>query len=149
VATPLGAPVPLVREEPPPRWVTVAPGITARFLVEGRGTAMMLYRIEAGTQFELHHHGFPEFGVILSGEGRVVLEGERRTVRAGDSYYLPPNVRHGFGTPDRGEPVVLVDVSSELERIEPNPSRDYLLALARAATQRIGPLVAEFEGPRA
>ncbi len=98
---------------------------------------MMLYRIDAGTRFDLHRHGFPELGVILSGEARVSLAGEERPVRPGDSYYIPPDTPHGFLLPDVGEPVLLIDVSSELSGNSEAISPDAILELARTVTRRL------------
>lgn len=123
--------------DPQSRWVSIAPGVTVRRLAEGGGTAMMLYRIDAGTRFDLHRHDFPELGVILSGEARVSLSGEERPVRPGDSYYIPPNTLHGFLLPDAGEPVVLIDVSSELSERAEGISPDAILELARSVTRRL------------
>ncbi|HTT72589.1 MAG TPA: cupin domain-containing protein [Thermoplasmata archaeon] len=129
------------QEEPPPRWVSIAPGMQMRPLVEGSGTLMFLYRIEAGTQITEHRHSYPALGVVLSGEGFLVLDGEQRGIRAGDSYYMPPNVSHGFAMPPRGEPVVLVDVSSGLDQLEERLTVESILELARSVARRDAPLV--------
>ena len=119
--------------------MTIVPGVMARLLIEGRGTAMMLYRIEPGTRLQLHRHPFPELGVVLAGEGRVTMPDGERVVRVGDSYYIPPNSEHGWAMPTQGEPVVLVDVSSELGALDEEGSRDAAIELARAAARRYAP----------
>jgi len=55
----------------------------------------MLYQIAPGSRFALHAHPFPELGLILSGAGIVLVDGDERSAVAGDSYYFPATVRHG------------------------------------------------------
>jgi quercetin dioxygenase-like cupin family protein len=121
----------------PAPWVQIGPGISARLLVEGHGTAMMLYRLDPGSRFEQHHHDFPELGVVLSGEGTFRLADGARRVRAGDSYYFPANTEHGFVTAMTNEPVVMVDVSAELSAGAADRSADAIIEQARSAARRV------------
>lgn len=72
----------------------------------------MLYQLEPGTRFQLHSHPYPELGLILSGEGLMIVGKDRRRAASGDSYYFPGLVEHGFIVPGDGDPVVLLDVSA-------------------------------------
>ncbi len=95
---------------PSDRWVRVEPGLEMRALVEGGGTALVLYRIEPGVTFRPHRHPAPEYGTVILGRGRLLLEGGRRTLAEGDSYYVPKDVEHGFDSPPQPGPVVLLHV---------------------------------------
>lgn len=101
-----------IRKESAPSWSSPVPGVRVRPLVEGAGTALMLYQIEPGTQFQLHAHPFPELGLIISGAGVLVTPSEERAAAGGDSYFFPASMEHGFRVPDGGDPVVLLDVLS-------------------------------------
>jgi quercetin dioxygenase-like cupin family protein len=80
-------------------------------MVEGNGSAIVLYRIDPGTRFESHTHDLSELGVILAGEGLFVTEGGSRIVREGDSFFIPPGTRHGFEVPRTGGTVMMMNVT--------------------------------------
>lgn len=81
-----------------------------RPLVEGAGTGLFLYRLEPGLEFRPHRHDFPEYGTLILGRGRLLLDGGARELSEGDSYYVPANVDHGFDSPVQPGPVVLLHV---------------------------------------
>lgn len=81
-----------------------------RPLVEGAGTGLFLYRLEPGLEFRPHRHDFPEYGTMILGRGRLLLDGGARELSEGDSYYVPANVDHGFDSPVQPGPVVLLHV---------------------------------------
>lgn len=64
------------------------------------GSRFFDYRIssyEPGAHVESHVHAVQEqIYHVLSGEGILVLDGERRLVRASDVTYIPPGVVHEF-----------------------------------------------------
>ncbi len=91
-------------------WVKVEPGLEMRPLVEGGGTALVLYRLEPGVTFRPHRHPNPEYGTLILGRGRLLLEGTNRVLEEGDSYYVPRDVEHGFDSPPQPGPVVLLHV---------------------------------------
>ena len=90
-------------------WITEAPGVRSRAMVDEQGAALRMYRMEPGLRFSMHQHAFPEFGVLLSGEGRILFESGSRDVRAGDSFYLAPGTLHGFESLPAGEEVVFLN----------------------------------------
>lgn len=70
---------------------------------------MVLYRIEPGRVFPLHTHPHAQFGTILEGGGVFRVGDQSWTVRAGDGYYVPPDVPHELHT-DGAKPSVILDV---------------------------------------
>lgn len=64
------------------------------------GSRFFDYRIssyEPGAHVESHVHAVQEqIYHVLSGEGVLILDGERRLVRANDVTYIPPGVVHEF-----------------------------------------------------
>jgi mannose-6-phosphate isomerase-like protein (cupin superfamily) len=100
-----------LREEEAPKWVVLAPGVRSRPLVEGGGTALLLYQVESGVRLETHIHDYSEFGVMISGEAHIDIGEEERDLREGDSFYIPPRCPHGFSVRPGKGPAVVLDVS--------------------------------------
>jgi quercetin dioxygenase-like cupin family protein len=123
-------------------WVKVTPGVEMRALVEGEGTALVLYRIEPGLQFAPHSHRFPEYGTIVVGRGKLLLEKAPRDVREGDSYYIPSGLNHGFETYP-GSPVVMLHVAVGLAAPLRVPMFRHLEGRTRALVRRIASANAE------
>lgn len=136
VVTPVRPRSPTVQNEPPPQWIDAAPGVRMRLLVEGAGTTIILYRIDPGTHFESHRHAFGELGVVLQGAGRMLVDGEERDLRAGESYYLPPECPHGLDVADGAEPMVLIDVSAFLPSDLPQPPVSQIRDLTAQVVRR-------------
>ena len=91
-------------------WVRLGDGVEVRPLVEGGGTALMLYRMEGGTEYPLHAHAHAEYGTVILGRGRLTLEVGSKTLNEGDSYYIPAKVAHGASLPPQPNPLVVLHV---------------------------------------
>lgn len=90
-------------------WNRIGPGVDQRLLAEVAAATMQLYRLGSSTQVPEHRHPEGQIGFILQGGGTHVVDGSTEEVRAGDSYYIPPGVAHGFASV-AGEETLLVDV---------------------------------------
>jgi quercetin dioxygenase-like cupin family protein len=93
----------------------------ARCLLEERGTAIMLYRMEPGLRFAPHQHSSAELGVVLSGEGRLLLATDSRPVRAGDTFFVAPGTPHGFETFPNGSEAVVLNAVCPTRLDDPRP----------------------------
>jgi quercetin dioxygenase-like cupin family protein len=111
---------PEARTDPqdPPRFVSVddilglhpaGPGLTLR-PVFGRNLTMSFVSMEPHTEAPVHQHAEEQIGTIIEGSYEFDLDGEKRVVRKGDVYVVPPWVPHGAVTHD--EPVLALDVFS-------------------------------------
>lgn len=56
----------------------------------------MLYVILEPGENTFHSHPNEQIGYILSGEAEIIIDGEVKVCKAGDGYYIPGNVEHGF-----------------------------------------------------
>jgi quercetin dioxygenase-like cupin family protein len=70
---------------------------------------MVMYRIEPGRVFPRHTHPHVQCGQVLEGGGTFLVGDSSWTMRAGDSYYIPPNVPHELHT-DGSVASVILDV---------------------------------------
>lgn len=83
-----------------------AEGVTMSMMV-GRehgapNFSMRQFRVAPGGHTPRHQHDYEHEVLILEGEGAVLLGGERRALRAGDTLFVPPDSEHQFTTPDGG-----------------------------------------------
>jgi quercetin dioxygenase-like cupin family protein len=82
-------------------------GAQRRVLSYGGGMMAVQFTFEAGVSAAVHSHPHEQIGYVVSGEIDLIMEGEPTVrLRAGSSYYVPPNVRHGVIT---YAPTVLFD----------------------------------------
>jgi len=85
----------------------VRPGVFLRILV-GQRLMFSAVRFAPHAIVPTHHHPHEQMGIVLDGELELWIEEERRTLRHGDMYTVPPNVPHGAETKDA--PCLVLDV---------------------------------------
>ena len=103
-------------------WEEVAPGMTRQIMGFDGKIMLVKVRFEPGAVGALHEHHHSQVTYVESGEFEMTIGAETRTIRGGDSYYVPPHVRHGVTCTTRG---VLIDVFS--------PAREDFLPAVPAA----------------
>ena len=70
-------------------------GVERRVMSHG-GTLMGVeFRFKKGAIGALHSHPHEQIGYIASGSFEVTMDGKTETLKAGDTYYVPPNAVHG------------------------------------------------------
>ncbi len=84
-------------------------GITRKIL--GYGPDLMIVRVwfEKGAVGEVHAHPHSQSTYVESGQFEVYIDGEKRVLGAGDSFYIAPHLDHGAVCL---EPGVLIDTFS-------------------------------------
>ena len=88
------------------------------------GSRFFDYRIsryEPRAHVESHVHAVQEqIYHVLSGEGLLIVDGERRLVRANDVTYIPPGVVHEFHCTGN-DPLLFLVITSPPSDEEPQP----------------------------
>ncbi len=64
--------------------------------------SMRQIRIAPGGHSPQHKHDYEHEVIVLEGAGEVLLFGERRPIKAGDTLFVPPDHEHQFTTPEGG-----------------------------------------------
>jgi quercetin dioxygenase-like cupin family protein len=100
----------------------VEPGIVVRPVLGNRMNMSFIY-FEPHTVAPVHQHREEQIGTVLEGSLEFQLAGEKRILRRGDVYVIPPDVPHGAVTGE--ERCITLDVFS--------PPRQGLRALAERA----------------
>lgn len=88
-------------------WEQVADGVKRKIMTYDNNLMMVKVAFETGGVGAAHQHVHTQMSYVASGAFAITIAGETRLVRAGDAYYIPPNVRHGAVCEEAG---VLVDV---------------------------------------
>ncbi|MFQ5821231.1 MAG: cupin domain-containing protein [Candidatus Heimdallarchaeota archaeon] len=87
-------------------------------LVVGEKAMMMKLTVEPGIPTPPHKHPHEQMGHLLEGKGVLYIGDESVEIKAGTSFWIPPNAPHNFdATGDK--PAVLIEAFSP-------PREDYL-----------------------
>jgi quercetin dioxygenase-like cupin family protein len=89
--------------------LNVVPGLVLR-PVFGQNMTMSFVYMEPHTVAPVHQHPQEQIGTMIEGSYEFELAGQKRMIRRGDVYVVPPNVPHGAVTHD--EPCLALDVFS-------------------------------------
>lgn len=86
-------------------------GITRQIL--GYGPEIMVVRVwfEEGAVGQVHSHRHSQSTYVESGQFEVFIDGEKKVLGAGDSFYIAPHLEHGAVCLEAG---VLIDTFSPL-----------------------------------
>lgn len=91
---------------------------TRRVLIHGPALMLVEFRFQKGGIGALHkHEAHEQVGYIAKGSFEITVEGQTRTVHAGDTYYAAKNIVHGV--------VALEDDSVIIDAFTP-PRADFL-----------------------
>jgi quercetin dioxygenase-like cupin family protein len=89
--------------------VEMLPGVYRRTMTDGERMMLCEVRMDAGAVVPMHTHPHEQTGYLAAGRIRMVVAGEERELRPGDSWMVPGGVEH---LAEALEPSVLVDVFS-------------------------------------
>jgi quercetin dioxygenase-like cupin family protein len=76
----------------------------------GRNLLFNYVFFEPHTEAPMHAHPEEQIGTMLEGEYEFEMNGEKRMIRPGDVYVVPPNVPHAARTYEKG--CIAVDIFS-------------------------------------
>ena len=75
------------------RPTTVREGITAR-AVDGERLTIAVIDLDPNAVLPEHHHENEQLGFVIAGIITMTIGGEKRAMRAGDTYAIPSHVPH-------------------------------------------------------
>lgn len=92
-------------------WEVVGEGLKRKIM--GYDDKIMLVKVnfEVGAVGVMHEHYHSQVTYVESGEYELTIGNETKTVKGGDSFYIPPHVMHGAVCTKAG---VLIDVFSPI-----------------------------------
>ena len=88
-------------------WQTVGQGVTRKILGYDDALMMVVVNFEAGAVGALHHHPHRQVTYVAAGKFEAEVDGVKRTIKAGDCFFVAPELVHGVVALEAG---TLVDV---------------------------------------
>jgi quercetin dioxygenase-like cupin family protein len=92
-------------------WEATAPGIKRKIMAYDERMMLVKVEFEKGGVGTLHSHMHTQISHVESGVFEVEISGEKKILRAGDAFYVPPHAVHGAVCLEAG---VLIDVFSPM-----------------------------------
>ncbi len=74
----------------------IVDGLVGTYLGSGEAMNAMHWVFQDKTALPPHKHEAVQFGYIIRGAFDTVIGDEKQRLKAGDSYFIPPNVEHAF-----------------------------------------------------
>jgi quercetin dioxygenase-like cupin family protein len=88
-------------------WENVAEGVSRKILGYDDALMLVVVRFDKGATGALHHHPHRQVSYVAAGKFEAEIDGVKRTIQAGDSFFVAPHLVHGVVAL---EPGMLVDV---------------------------------------
>jgi quercetin dioxygenase-like cupin family protein len=88
-------------------WETVGPGVSRKILGYDEQLMLVCAKFEQGAVGALHHHPHRQVTYVAAGKFEVEIDGAKRTLVTGDSFFVAPDLVHGAVALEAG---MLVDV---------------------------------------
>jgi|SRR6218665_3287293 len=92
-------------------WENVGEGVRRKIMCWDDKLMLVRVEFQQNGVGVLHQHHHSQITHVESGVFEVEIGGERKILRTGDAYYIPPNVLHGCVCRETG---VLIDVFSPM-----------------------------------
>src|ERR1044071_6129302 len=88
-------------------WESLDGGVERKILGYDDEVMMVLVRFEKGAIGSLHHHVHRQVSYVESGRFEVTIDGDKKILKQGDSFFVAPNLVHGVVALEAG---LLVDI---------------------------------------
>ncbi len=90
-------------------WENIDSGVKRKIFGYDDKIMMVKVNFQKGGIGTVHSHPHSQVTYIISGKFEVQINGKKKVLKAGDSFYIPPHAEHGAVNLEPGE---LVDVFS-------------------------------------
>ena len=90
-------------------WEEVGPGLERQIMGYDDQVMLVNVRFKKGAIGQIHEHYHSQTTYVESGSFEITIGDEKKVLKAGDGFYVPPHVLHGAVCLEDG---VLIDVFS-------------------------------------
>lgn len=92
-------------------WENLGGGVKRKIMAYDDNIMMVNVHFETGAEGVMHKHHHTQVTYVVDGEFEFTVGNKTKTVKAGDSLYIPSNIMHGTVCKSSG---VLIDVFSPI-----------------------------------
>lgn len=92
-------------------WEQIEDGIRRKVMAYDEKLMLVKVWFETGRTGVLHKHHHSQITHVESGVFEIEIDGEKRVLKRGDAYYVPPDALHGAVCMEDG---ILIDVFSPM-----------------------------------
>lgn len=92
-------------------WQEVEKGVHRKLMAYDEKLMLVKVKFETGGIGALHRHHHSQITQVESGVFEIEIDGQKKLLRRGDVYYIPPEALHGAVCIEAGE---LIDVFSPM-----------------------------------
>ena len=92
-------------------WLELGGGVKRKIMAFDERLMLVKVAFEAGGIGTVHQHPHTQISHVESGVFEIEIAGEKKILKAGDAFFIPPNVWHGAVCMEEG---VLIDVFSPM-----------------------------------
>ena len=92
-------------------WEDVETGIQRKVMAYDEKIMLVKVKFETGGIGLLHKHHHSQITQVESGVFEIEIDGDKKILKRGDAYYIPPDTMHGAECIEAG---VLIDVFSPM-----------------------------------
>ncbi|MCM8774220.1 MAG: cupin domain-containing protein [Candidatus Omnitrophica bacterium] len=71
-------------------------GVIRQYLGAGKNMNVQHWDMADGSVVKMHKHSQEQFGYVIKGGFKMIVGEETAELKAGDAYFIPPNVLHEF-----------------------------------------------------
>lgn len=76
-------------------WEVVGEGVKRKIMAYDDNIMLVKVSFDKGSVGQQHSHYHSQTTYVASGEFDITIEGETKTLKGGDAFYIPPNAVHG------------------------------------------------------
>ena len=88
-------------------------GVIRQYLGEGTRMNVQHWDMADRSVVKLHTHSQEQFGYVIKGGFKMIVGDETAELKAGDAYFIPPNIPHEFTAVGQTE---AIDVFSPVKK---------------------------------
>lgn len=76
--------------------IDMGEGVVRQDFAKGERVNVLHWNMANNSEVKLHTHSQEQFGYVITGGFTMIIGEEKKILRAGDAYIVPPNVPHSF-----------------------------------------------------
>ena len=76
--------------------IDMGEGVIRQYLGEGKLMNAQHWNMADRSEVKLHKHPQEQFGYVIKGGFKMTIGGQTAELKAGDAYFIPPDVLHEF-----------------------------------------------------